>query len=1123
MATRRVFISYARKDGEPAAERLSYVLQEAGCKVWLDAVNIGGGASWSEKIEAALNECDVLLAVLTPASYVSEICRAEQIWALDEGKLVIPVLAVAGAPVPIHLKSRNWRRFPEQQTELLADISSELVGVTPVDRPLRYDTIPNLPQNYLIRDEPLARLRNLIFTEGEGANIAVTALAGMGGIGKTVLATALCRDLVVQRAFPDGIAWITMGREWDGDFVTRMREVARALGDDLSGYDSKLACENRYRTILREKAALVVVDDVWNLEHLKPLLVDAPRSRFVFTTRDTGIAKAVTGRKFSANLLTESEGRELLARRAGIAVADLPAEADQIIKACGELAAAVAQVGASLRDVSRDEWRDTHEALERADISGIEDRLPSGQGGFFKSLAFSMDVLPAKMQERYLKLGVLLEDVPAPLPVLQTLWEANAAEARRTARYFVDRSLATCETGELAQGIKLHDLQLDYVRALFPDRQALDLIHGAVRLSANVIAQRPMEFASQIVGRLLAHEGIKAISDFTKYIAEGAPRPWLRPLWPSLHPPGTGLLRTLEGHSNFVNAVAITPDGQRVVSASWDQTVKVWDLESGRELRTLEGHSGVVSGVAVTPDGRRAVSASWDRTLKVWDVESGLELHILQGHSHVVNGVAITADGQFAVSVSRDGTLRKWDLDRGRELFALEGRSPLDGVALTPDGRLTLSANEDGTLTVWDLEHGCELRGLEGHSGPVSAVAVTPDGRRAVSASGDKTLKVWDLDSGRELRTLEGHSGFVFGVAVTPDGLHAVSASEDHTLKVWNLESGREVKSLEGHSGFVDGVAVTPDGRLAVSASGDNTVKIWVLDGAQEASILEGHTGSVNSVAVTPDGRRAVSASGDHTLKVWDLASGQRARTLAGHSAEVSQVGLTPNGRLAVSASRDNTLKVWDLDSGRELRTLQGHTQGVDGVVVTPDGCHSLSASWDNTLKVWDLDSGRQLSTLSGHSNSVRGVAVTPDGRRAVSASFDKTLKVWDLESGRELRTLEGHSSFVDRVAVTPDGRRAVSASSDSTLKVWDLDSGQELRTLEGHSSPVTGVAVTPDGRRVVSASWDETLKVWDLESGAPIAAFTCEAGARCCAFVGLDRILAGDAGGRLYFLKLEM
>jgi hypothetical protein len=290
---------------------------------------------------------------------------------------VIPVLAAVGAPVPIHLKSKQWRKYPEQQAELLADIVTE-APVAPVARPSRYNTIPDLPPNHVVRERSLVDLRDLVFTEGDGANIAVTALAGMGGIGKTVLAIALCREPVVQRAFPDGIAWITIGREWDGDFVTRMREVARALGDDLAGWDNPLACQNRYRTILRDKAALVVVDDVWNVAHLQPLLVEAPRARFLFTTRDAGIAKAITDRRYSANLLSDREARGLLARWAGIALEALPPVAERIIQQCGELAGAVAQVGATLRDLSADEWLDTLVALERADISGIEDRLPPG-------------------------------------------------------------------------------------------------------------------------------------------------------------------------------------------------------------------------------------------------------------------------------------------------------------------------------------------------------------------------------------------------------------------------------------------------------------------------------------------------------------------------------------------------------------------------------------------------------------------------------------------------------------------------------------------------------------------------------------------------------------------------
>ena len=147
--------------------------------------------------------------------------------------------------------------------------------------------------------------------------------------------------------------------------------------------------------------------------------------------------------------------------------------------------------------------------------------------------------------------------------------------------YFVDRSLASWETAEPERRIKLHDLQLDYVRACFKDQSALKLIHDAMRLGSNVIAHKPEKFASQLVGRLLPHEGMDAVEEFTKDIAEGAPRPWLKPLWPSLHPPGTALIRTLAGHSASVFGVAVTPDGRRAVSAPGDNTLKVWDLDSG--------------------------------------------------------------------------------------------------------------------------------------------------------------------------------------------------------------------------------------------------------------------------------------------------------------------------------------------------------------------------------------------------------------------------------------------------------------------------------------------------------------------------------------------------------------
>jgi WD40 repeat protein len=192
------------------------------------------------------------------------------------------------------------------------------------------------------------------------------------------------------------------------------------------------------------------------------------------------------------------------------------------------------------------------------------------------------------------------------------------------------------------ESIKLHDLMLDLVRSHYADPEALKLIHGAMRLSSHVIERDPTQFASQLVGRLLPYLGTPAVADFIEGVARTAPRPWLRPLSPTLLPPGTGLLRILPGYGGSINAVAVTSDGQRAVSGSDDNTLTVWDLHSGRELHALAGHAALVNAVAVTSDGQRAVSASDDHTLRVWDLHSGRELHTLAGHADSIRAVVVT-------------------------------------------------------------------------------------------------------------------------------------------------------------------------------------------------------------------------------------------------------------------------------------------------------------------------------------------------------------------------------------------------------------------------------------------------------------------------------------------------
>ena len=218
----RVFISYARKDGAALAQRLQEDLNKQGFDAWLDTQRIGGGAVWSMEIERQIDAREVMIALMTPGSYSSEICRAEQLLALDHGKRVIPVLAVKGSDRPVYLYARQYRDFTDDANyaaclaELLADIRGDATATLPdTYRKTRvtYLTAPPRVANYLERPEALHALRDALFAEDHRQPIALTALAGMGGIGKTVLAKALTDDEVVQRAFPDGIVWITAGKE----------------------------------------------------------------------------------------------------------------------------------------------------------------------------------------------------------------------------------------------------------------------------------------------------------------------------------------------------------------------------------------------------------------------------------------------------------------------------------------------------------------------------------------------------------------------------------------------------------------------------------------------------------------------------------------------------------------------------------------------------------------------------------------------------------------------------------------------------------------------------------------------------------------------------------------------
>ncbi len=259
-------------------------------------------------------------------------------------------------------------------------------------------------------------------------------------------------------------------------------------------------------------------------------------------------------------------------------------------------------------------------------------------------------------------------------------------------------------------------------------------------------------------------------------------------------PPGVKLLRTLEGHEGSVRSIAFNPTGQVLASGSDDQTVKLWDVTSGKLLRTLEGHEMYVYSVAFDPTGQVLASASPDNTVKLWDVTSGKLLRTLQARKSTtfstIYSVAFDPAGQVLASASGDKTVKLWDVTSGKLLRTLEGHEMyVYSVAFDPTGQVLASGSHDQTVKLWDVTSGKLLRTLEGHGDSIMSVAFDPAGQVLASASGDKTVKLWDVTSGKLLRTLEGHTDRVYAVAFSVDARFLASKSLDGTLRLWSCET----------------------------------------------------------------------------------------------------------------------------------------------------------------------------------------------------------------------------------------------------------------------------------------------------------------------------------------------
>ncbi|HTD75846.1 MAG TPA: protein kinase [Steroidobacteraceae bacterium] len=542
----------------------------------------------------------------------------------------------------------------------------------------------------------------------------------------------------------------------------------------------------------------------------------------------------------------------------------------------------------------------------------------------------------------------------------------------------------------------------------------------------------------------------------------------------------------LAGHTDKVRSAAFSPDGRRVVTASYDLSARVWDAESGVQVLQLKGHTKAVRSAAFSPDGLRIVTSALDKTARIWDAATGREIMVLNGHEDRLRNAAFSPDGRRIATASYDKTARIWDAAAGRELLTLAGHTGVVYTAVfSADGRRVLTASYDKTARIWDAGTGREILRINSPAGGFSCAAFSPDGSRIVTASEDTTARVWDTATGREVMLLGGNEQGVLSAAFSPDGDRIVTAGNDESVRIWEVKTGREILLIKAHALAVTGVAFSPDGLRVVSSSDDTTARIWSTVANGEIRRLIGHAQGLPGADFSPDGRRVATASSDRTARIWDTASGAQLQVLNGHTELILSAEFSPDGRYVATASDDRTARIWNAATGEQLKVLSGHALQVEGAAFSPDGRRIVTASYDKTGRIWDAQSGRELVKLQGHAGPLDWAVFSPDGRSVLTASDDKTVRIWDVATGRVSRVLSGHEAHVTSAAYSSDGERIVSSSNDKTARIWEAATGQQVKTLR-HADSVNTAAFSPDGRLVVTATFNPSALIWDA-SAPPI------------------------------------